>query len=50
MHTHDEEVAKKIREADERERYQWRLVRRFWIAVWVILIIVLMIYLPETTR
>ncbi|HCM1919021.1 TPA: hypothetical protein N3A33_005084 [Salmonella enterica subsp. salamae serovar 28:r:e,n,z15] len=46
MHTHDE----KIREADERERYQWRHVCRFWIAVWVILITILMIYLPGTTR
>lgn len=50
MHTHDEDVAKKIREADERERYQWRHVRRLLVAVWVILIIVLMIYLPGTSR
>ncbi|EGU3705121.1 hypothetical protein H0P95_004361 [Salmonella enterica] len=50
MYSHDEEVAKKIREADERERYQWHHFRRFRTAVWVILITILMIYLPGTTR
>ncbi len=50
MHTHDEDVAKKIREADERERYQWRHLRHFWIVVWVVLIAVLIIYLPGHPR
>lgn len=50
MYTHDKVVEKKIREADERERYQWRSARRFLVIIWVILITVLMIYLPGTIR
>lgn len=45
MHTRD----KKIREADEKERYQWRSTRRLLFILWVIIITVLMIYLPGTT-
>ncbi|EDS5484021.1 hypothetical protein HY28_004590 [Salmonella enterica subsp. enterica] len=48
MDTHDEEVEKKIREADEKERNQWRHIRRFWFAVWVVVVGLLIIYLQRS--
>ncbi|HAF1615711.1 hypothetical protein LEC33_23330 [Salmonella enterica] len=48
MDTHDEEVEKKIREADEKERNQWRHIRRFGFAVWVVVVGLLIIYLQRS--
>lgn len=48
MDTHDEEVEKKIREADEKERNQWRHIRRFGFVVWVVVVGLLIIYLPRS--
>uniref|UniRef100_UPI003A921471 hypothetical protein n=1 Tax=Salmonella enterica TaxID=28901 RepID=UPI003A921471 len=50
MNNWDEDTVKKICEADERERYQWRHIRRFLAVIWIILVVFIIIYLPETTK